>query len=153
MNLLPIRKQNRTPFGDVLDIQREMNRLFDFSLGHWSDPWGSEEGSWQPALDIRESKDAITVHADLPGVRKEDVDVTVREGILEIRGERKHENQTKEDGLVRTERVHGQFYRAVQLPAAVDRSAIKATYKNGVLELTLPKSEEAKPKQIKIDVV
>lgn len=155
MNLIPRRQEtNRNPFTDLLDIQKEMNNLFNsFSLSRWGDrEHGLLESSWAPAIDVHDSKDHIVVKADLPGLKKEDIDVSVQEGTLVIRGEKKEEAERKEKGLIRTERFYGSFYRAVSLPTAVDDTKVKAAYKNGVLELTLPKKEEAKPKQIKIDV-
>jgi HSP20 family protein len=101
---------------------------------------------------VHDSKDNLVVRADLPGLKKEDIEVSIQDGILVIRGEKKEEAERKGNGAVRTERFYGSFHRAVSLPAAVDDAKVKASYKNGVLELTLPKKEEAKPKQIKIDL-
>lgn len=156
MNLIPY-KRNRTdvfdPFRDFADIQKEINDLFDFSLSKWAGRRrGLLDGAWSPAVDVLESKDAIVVRADLPGMKKDEIDVSVENGTLVIRGEKREESERKEKGAVRTERFYGSFHRAVVLPGAVDESKAKASYKNGVLELTLPKREEAKPKQIRIDV-
>jgi HSP20 family protein len=154
MNLIP-RKQliHRNPFADLLDIQREMNSLFDFSLSRWGDREESAlENAWAPAIDVLDSKDSLVVKADLPGLKKEDIDISVQNGTLVIKGEKKEESERKEKNGVRTERYYGSFYRAVALPSTVDETKAKASFKNGVLELVLPKKEEAKPKQIKIDV-
>lgn len=155
MNLIP-RKTNRTtqdPFDALVDIQREMNDLFDFSLGRWTQrQLGLLEGVWSPAVDIYDSKDSLLVRVDLPGLKKEDIDVAVHEDKLLLRGEKKAENEKKGKDFVRTERFYGSFYREIALPSAVDDAKVKAAYKDGVLELTLPKKEEAKPKQIQIDV-
>lgn len=154
MNLIPYRKNRETSlFGDLLDIQKEMNKLFDFSLDRWGDRHAAaEEAFWAPAVDIHDSKENLIVKADIPGVDKENIDVTVHDGVLSIRGEKKEFNETKKDGALRTERFYGSFLRQIALPTAVDDAKIKASYKNGVLELTLPKKEEAKPKQIKVDI-
>lgn len=155
MNLVPRKREtNLVPFKGFFDLQREMNDLFDnFSLGRWLDRDDSLfEGAWTPAIDVHDSKDNIVVRADLPGMKKEDIEVSIQDGTLIIRGEKKEETERKEKGAVRTERFYGSFHRAVSLPTAVDDTKVKANYKNGVLELTLPKKEEAKPKQIKIDV-
>lgn len=149
-------KQNylsrRSP-GDLFSIQRELRDLFDLSLSKWwKEPHeGFMENAWSPSLDIYESKDNLLVKADLPGLKKEDIKVSVQAGTLIIEGEKKSEKENKDKGTLRTERTYGSFYRAIALPAAVDESKVKAVYKQGVLELTLPKTEEAKPKQIAIE--
>jgi HSP20 family protein len=154
MNLIPRKnKQNQTDiFGDLLDIQKEMNDLFDFSLSRWNrSQAGLLDGNWNPAVDIYDSKDNLLVKADLPGLKKEEIDISVHEGTLFIKGEKKQESEKKEKGFVRTERYYGSFSRAIPLPTSVDDSKVKANYKNGVLELVIPKKEEAKPKQIKVE--
>lgn len=153
MNLVPRRLQaRRNPFTDLLDIQREVNDLFDFSLSRWL---GRDEGlldrSWAPSVDVLDSKDSLIVKADLPGLKKDDIEISIQDGMLVVRGEKKQETDKKEKGSIRSERFYGSFYRAVSLPSPVDESKARAAYKNGVLELTLPKREEAKPKQIKVD--
>lgn len=155
MNLVPRKRDtNLVPFKGLFDLQREMNDLFDnFSLGRWFDREDSLfQGAWTPAIDVHDSKDNIVVRADLPGMKKDNIEVSIQDGVLVIRGEKKEETERKEKNAVRTERFYGSFHRAVSLPTAVDDAKVKASYKNGVLELTLPKKEEAKPKQIKIDV-
>lgn len=154
MNLIPYRRNRETSlFGDLLDIQKEMNKLFDFSLGRWNDrPSILTEVDWAPTVDIHDEKDAIMVKADIPGVNKEDIEVSVRDGVLTIRGEKKEESETKKEGAVRVERFYGSFLREIELPSAVDDAKVKATYKDGVLALVLPKKEEAKPRQIKVDI-
>ncbi len=155
MNLIPRKREtNLIPFRSLFDLQREMNGLFDdFSLGKWPGREDSLfEGAWIPAMDVHDSKDSIVVRADLPGMKKEDIEVSIQDGALIIRGEKREEAERKEKGAVRTERFYGSFHRSVTLPTAVDDTKVKASYKNGVLELTLPKKEEAKPRQIKIDV-
>ena len=157
MNLVP-RKNNevrtRDVFGDFLDLRKEMSDLFSFALDRWPNRGSSlYEGTWNPALDIIDQKDSILVKADLPGLKKEQIDISIHEGVLTIQGEKKEESETKEKGYLRTERFYGSFQRSVVLPSTVDEAKVKASYKDGVLELTLPKKEEAKPKSIKVDVV
>lgn len=155
MALIPWRARDlwTDPFRDLEQIQREVNRLFDFSLSRREDKeTGLLEGMWTPAVDIFDSKDNILVRADLPGLKKEDIDISVRDNVLTIKGEKKQEKEVKEKEYVRTERFYGSFHSAMSLPAGVDESKVTAAYKNGVLEITLPKKEEAKPKQIKVDV-
>ena len=112
-----------------------------------------QETAWSPRVDIVEDKDAYRVHADLPGLSKEDVKVTVEDGMLTINGERKAEKREKKDGKYEYhERTYGSFSRSFRLPDHIDAGAIKASHKNGVLELLLPKREEAKPKEIEVKI-
>ena len=155
MNLIPRKHQplQRGPFEDLLGLQSQMNRLFDFSLGRWSDDADAfRENFWAPAVDISDGKDSLTVKADLPGLKKEEIDISIHDGVLVIKGEKKSEEEQKGKGYLRSERFYGAFARQITLPSSVDDTKIKASYKDGVLELVLPKKEEAKPKQIKIDV-
>ena len=105
---------------------------------------------WTPALDIYEDKDKYVAKAELPGMRKEDIDVSLEGNTLTISGERKQEEEKKEGDTYRSERYFGRFQRTVTLPAAVDANKIQAIYKDGVLTVTVPKTEEAKPKQIEV---
>jgi HSP20 family protein len=128
------------------------------SLTNWVDEFlNSEfrsrdlETSWTPRVDIVEEDNAYRVRADLPGLEKKDVDVTVENGIMTIRGERKFERTDKKDNSYEYyERRYGSFSRSFNLPENVDSTGIEATYRNGVLDITLPKSEKAKPKQVEI---
>jgi HSP20 family protein len=141
------------PFKDLEAIQNEMNRLFDSSLVRWGDKdRGLLEGAWSPAVDIFDSKDNVMVKADIPGMTKDEIELSVYGVTLLIKGRKKQEKESEDKGYVRTERFYGAFNRAVRLPAAVDASKVDAKYKNGVLELILPKKEESKAKQIKIDI-
>jgi HSP20 family protein len=155
MALVPWRSRRDAwhPFRDMESLQNEMNRLFDISLGRWpSRSNGLMEGAWSPSVDVFESKDNVMVKADIPGLDKEDIDISVHGDTLTIKGEKKEEKESKDKGLVKTERFYGSFNRSLTLPSEVDAAKVKASYNNGVLELTLPKKEESKPKQIKIDV-
>ena len=106
-----------------------------------------------PNLDLYDSADNIIVKVDLPGLDKNEVEVSVQSNLLTIKGEKKHEEEIKDMGILRSERFHGSFERVVSLPTdKVDTKKIKATYKNGVLELRIPKTEEDKPKKINVEI-
>ena len=137
------------PFGSLAEVRGEINRLFDTSL------WRRGSllvGTVAPAVDVVEEPESFLVKADLPGVSKDDVSVAIQDSFLTIKGERKHEMEKKDGNFYHQERVHGQFVRTVELPTRVDASKVLATFKDGVLQVTLPKSEEAKPKEIKVNV-
>jgi HSP20 family protein len=111
----------------------------------------SAYGSWAPPVDIFERGDDLVIRTEIPGVDKNDIDIDVENNTLVIRGERKRDKEFEGKTAYRTERVYGKFVRSFSLPRTVDSSRISATYKDGVLELTLPKAEEAKPKRIEIN--
>ena len=138
------------PFANLEDIQEEMNRLFDSSLRRSGR--SDFEGAFVPAIDVVEEKDSFLIRADLPGLSKDNVSVTLQDNCLTIKGEKKHESETKEANYYRRERVSGSFSRTIKLPSTVDAKRIDAQFKDGVLHVRLPKTEEAKPKQIDIKV-
>jgi len=109
-----------------------------------------EESHWLPAVDIRETAEAIVVHAELPGIDKKDVKVDVRDGVLTISGERKYEKDVKEENVHRIERSYGSFTRSFSLPSHVDVNKVEAKLDNGVLEVRLPKTDTARPKSISV---
>jgi HSP20 family protein len=131
-------------------LRNEINRLFD------TPPAGFERSdvfnTWAPPLDLYEDKDSFVVKAELPGMKKEEIDISLHKGNLVIAGDRKEEKQPGEKETQRAERFYGRFQRAIGLPKAVDLAAVKAAYKDGVLTVTLPKAPEAKPKQIQVNV-
>ncbi len=139
-------------FSDLSHINREMNRLFDsFLRGGVSDD-GSFGTFWNPPVDIREREDAYLVEVELPGLTKDDVKITMENNVLMIKGEKSQESEEKRGSCHRTERVYGSFLRSFTLPSSVKNDKIEAQYKNGVLTITLPKVEEAKPKAIEVKV-
>jgi HSP20 family protein len=138
------------PFCNLSDIRDEMNRLFDTSFRRYGR--GDLETAFLPPVDVAEEKDAFLVKADLPGLTKDDVSVSLQDSYLTIKGERKHEVESQEANYYRRERVSGTFTRLIELPTTVDAKKIDAQFKNGVLSVRLPKSEEAKPKQIEVKV-
>ncbi len=108
--------------------------------------------TWSPALDVHDDKESFTVTLEAPGMKKEDFEISFHDGILSVAGERKEEKETKERNYFRRERFFGRFSRSVSLPADVKADKIGASYKDGILTVTLPKAEEAKPKQIQVNV-
>jgi HSP20 family protein len=128
-------------FGRLSNLQDELDRLFESPLKGWS-----------PALDVHEDKDSFVVRTELPGLKREDIEVSLHDGALIISGERKVEKVEEGVEVHRQERYFGKFQRALALPTPVAADKIKAQYKDGVLTVTLPKVEEAKPKQIDISV-
>jgi HSP20 family protein len=138
-------------FGRLADLREEIDRLFDSPLTGFS-PVLQRLGDWSPALDIHEDKENLVVKAELPGIKKEEVSVSFQDGCLTISGERKAETKSEDTEVYHTERFFGRFQRTVALPAAVAADKVKAQYHDGVLIVTLPKTEEAKPKQIDISV-
>jgi HSP20 family protein len=127
-------------------LQGEMNRLFN----SFFDEGGNGQRRWAPAVDLIEREDSLVLKADLPGMTEDDVQIEVRDSVLTISGERKAEHEDKQNGYYRVERSFGRFSRALQLPSGVDASAISASFEHGVLEVTIPKPEERKPRRIEI---
>lgn len=143
------------PFRDLVSIQDRMNRLFDEAFR--GTPRAGEEdwalgGSWAPLVDIYEHEGNIVLKAELPGIEPKDVDIRVENNVLTLRGERHIDTEVKREQYHRVERAYGTFSRSFTLPSVVDTEKIKAEYKDGVLRMTLPTKEEAKPKQISIAV-
>jgi len=138
------------PFRGVTTLQDQINRLF----GDAFERQGEESNltSWAPAVDIFETEHELVVKADLPEIDPKELDIRVENNILTIRGERKFESKVSQDKYLRVERAYGSFSRSFSLANTVNSEAIKADYQNGVLTLTVPKREEAKPKQIKVNV-
>jgi HSP20 family protein len=126
------------------DFRREMERFFDrFVEPRW-EPFETVAGDWAPKLDVKETKDAMVVTAEMPGVDPKEIEITLMGDLLTLKGEREKETEEKEERYHRVERTYGTFLRSVRLPLAVDGSKVTATFKNGVLVVTLPKSPAAK---------
>jgi HSP20 family protein len=142
------------PFRDLSTIQERMNQIFEDALArNRGREEGLRSGMWTPAVDIYENNDSVVVKAELPGVEKDQISVEVKDGILSLRGERKFEKEVKEESYHRIERAYGSFQRSFSLPVSVDQEKVTAKFRDGVLEVKLPKKEQAKPKQIKVNVV
>jgi HSP20 family protein len=139
------------PFNRLSSLHEELDRLFNLAF-----PVSTrcEEllVGWAPALDLSQDKNNVSVKVELPGMKKEEINITLHEGVLTISGERKHEEEKKEGDVFRSERFFGKFHRSVALPAEVKGDKVAAAYKDGILTVTLPKAEEAKPKQIAVNV-
>jgi len=138
------------PFRGTLSLPEQFNRLLSEAFDR-----STEEGGltpWAPAVDIYESEHELVVKADIPDIKPEELDIRVENNILTIRGERKFEKKVDEKNYLRVERTYGSFSRSFSLANTVNSEAIKAEYKDGVLTLTVPKREEAKPKQIKVSL-
>jgi HSP20 family protein len=131
-------------------LQDQINRVFGDVVGRAGEE--SNLTPWAPEVDIYETENELVVKADLPDVNPQDLDIRVENNILTIRGERKFDNKVNEDNYLRIERSYGSFSRSFSLANSVNSEAIKADYQNGVLTLSIPKREEAKPKQIKVNV-
>ncbi len=143
------------PFRDLVSIQDRMNRIFDdaFRGGSRQDEeeWALG-GTWAPPVDIYEHDGTLVLKAELPGIDPKDVDVRVENNVLTLHGERKFDQEVKRENCHRVERSYGTFSRSFTLPNVVDTGNIKAEFKDGVLRVTMPKREEAKPKQIQIQI-
>ncbi len=140
------------PFRGLVTTQDRFNRVFNDAFTR---AFGDEEpGSraWMPLVDIHETDDSLVLKADLPGINPDDVEVRVEDNTLYLKGERRFEKEVKEENLHRLERSYGTFSRSFVLPNSVDSDKVQAAYKDGILTLTMPKREEAKPKTIKINV-
>lgn len=136
------------PFEQLTNLRDQINRLFESSSGETG--FESDFFGWAPAVDLFEDRDHFVVKAELPGMTKEEIEISLHEGSLIISGERKSETESKEGEASRSERFFGRFQRALELPKSVDPNKTTATYKDGILTVTLPKTEESKPKQITV---
>ena len=134
------------PWNLLSQLQRELDRMHD----------GDTEGGsvataqWAPAVDIKEESDRFVLHADIPGVKPEEIDINMEDGVLTIKGEKESETKSEKDGYKRVERSYGSFYRRFSLPDTADAEAIVAKSKHGVLEVVIPKRESVKPKKISV---
>lgn len=143
------------PFMDLTRWDREMDRMMDDFFGRrmrpwWPERWSRGEGEvTTPAVDVYEEKDEIVVKAELPGMDKSDIEVNISDSELTLKGEKKKEEKVEEENYFRCERSYGAFLRSVELPTDVQADKVKAAFKNGILEVRLPKTEEAKAKKTK----
>ncbi|MBY0498093.1 heat shock protein Hsp20 [Nitrosomonas ureae] len=133
------------PWGLLSQLQRELER-------------GAAEGStataeWAPAVDIKEEAGKFVIHADIPGVKPEEIDISMEDGVLTIKGEKKSESKTEKEGYKRVERTYGSFYRRFSLPDTANADAISASSKHGVLEVVIPKREAVLPKKINVSAI
>ena len=140
----------RKPIGNLFNLHNEMGRLFGDLLSSQDSDVKTESASWVPTVDITETENVYEIHAELPGVKESDVNVSVTDNLLTIKGEKQAEEKTDEKNIHRVERRYGSFQRSFTLPRQVDTTQIKTGYKNGILTLTIPKVEKAKPTEIPI---
>lgn len=138
------------PFRDLRTLQEEVNRLFSNNLTPSYGDEGIGRGAWNPNVDIYENKDQIVLEAELPGMNREDFDLTIENNVITLRGERRFEKKDDADNYHRVERAYGSFTRSFTLPQAVSGDGAAAEYRNGVLRITLPKREETKARRIEV---
>lgn len=139
------------PFEEVVDLHKRMDEIFGEFFGPTPAAMAATEAVWSPLVDVHETKEGFKLQVELPGVKQEDIQLTIEGNSLMLKGERKRENEVKEDNYHRIERSYGTFQRSIVLPSVVDPNRVKATYRDGVLQIQLPKKEEAKPKEIKVE--
>jgi HSP20 family protein len=137
------------PFRDMLNLRADMDKIFKSFFSGFPE---EREGYWAPIIDIEEDKDNIIVKVEIPGMKKDDMKVAVHGKILSVSGERKQESEVRDKTYHRIERAYGKFSRAITLPSEVDADKIKASYKDGLLRINLPKLESVKPRQIDVEI-
>jgi HSP20 family protein len=140
------------PLRELRSMQEQMNRLLNVSWNHDLAGEDLKEGLWQPAVDIYETEDSIVIKAELPDVDQKDIEVRIEDNTLTLKGERRHGGEVKKENYHRIERYFGSFQRSFSLPGNIRQDNVSATCDRGVLTVTLPKKEETKPKQIKVEV-
>ncbi len=141
-----------SPFRSIMSLRDEMDRLLNEFYGSMLPSSESYEGDWYPAMDVSETDSEVIATLELPGMKREDIKVTVSDGVLTVSGEKKQEKVEENENRHRVERTYGYFKRSVSLPAEIDTSKVKAVYKDGVLKVTMPKLEEKKTKEIPVQV-
>lgn len=139
------------PFRSLTGIQSEMNRLFESFFGRTTRV-GAMDRMWSPVIDMYETRDELVVTAERPGVREKEIQLAITGDLLTLKGERTQANEVKQEGYYRVERHFGKFERSIPLPFPVQADKVKAVFRDGVLEVGLPKAEEIGPKEIKIEV-
>lgn len=140
--------QRWSPWRDLMRMQDDFNRTFESFFR----PGTISEFRWMPDLDVFDRENKVVVRVDLPEIEAKDVDVFISDNILKIKGERKHTEEVKEENYYMTERCFGLFERTIELPVSVKSDDVQAKYRDGVLEISLPKAEEKKAKEIKVEV-
>jgi Molecular chaperone (small heat shock protein) len=138
------------PFRDLRSLQDEVNRLFSTNLTRAFGEEGIARGAWNPSVDIYENKDQIVLEAELPGMKREDFDLSIENNVITLRGERRFEKKDESDNYHRVERAYGSFTRSFTLPQTVQAESVTAEYRNGVLRVVMPKREEVKARRIEI---
>ena len=139
------------PFRDFLSLQNEVGRVFERTFGA-EGVKGTKGATWTPAIDAYETDTDIVVKAEVPEVDVNDIDITLTEDSLNLKGERKFTEEIEEDSYYRLERRYGTFQRSIPIPGEIKKDEVSADYKDGILVITIPKAEESKPKQVKVKV-
>jgi HSP20 family protein len=154
--MFAITRSTNPAYADVSTLQGRLNRLFDEAFRGWpaatQEDGGSLVGQWVPPVDVFEDKDAVQIMAELPGVKPDDVKISLENNVLTVRGEKRQVAEENTDRVHRYERYYGVFERSFTVPSTVDADHIKASYDLGVLTVRLPKIERAKPRQIEVKV-
>ena len=150
MTLTRWQRPNWDPARQLSSLRDEIDRLFGAPLAWFENGSQPFSNGWLPPVDVYEDKDNVFVRAELPGMKKDEINISLHEGVLTLSGERKLEKEYDQAESHRVERFAGRFQRSITLPAPVDVAKVRATYKDGILAITLPKAEEAKPKQINV---
>jgi HSP20 family protein len=140
------------PTGDMFRFRDEMDHLFNDFIDRLPFPRESAQQIWNPEVDVREMDNEIIVEAEIPGMEQKDIDVSIKDNVLTLKGEKKMEKEEKEANYHRVERTYGSFVRSLMLPSKVSADKATAKYKNGVIKITVPKTEEVKPKEIAVEV-
>jgi HSP20 family protein len=141
------------PFRDLVSLKERMDRLFEDTFARSRNiEEGLAPGSWSPPVDIYETDENIILQAELPGIERKDITLEVKDDVLTLKGDRKFEKEVKQENYHRVERSYGSFQRSFTLPSNIKRDKVEAEFKDGILEVILPKVEEAKPRQIKVEV-
>jgi HSP20 family protein len=140
------------PLNEMVSLRERLNRLFDDSF--FPTDWNKDDVAmaiWSPAIDMLEKNDHLVIKAELPGIEKKDISLDLKEGVLTLKGERKHENEVQDGNFYRREMSYGKFQRSFRLPADVDPEKITAELENGLLTIEVPKPEQSRPKQITVN--
>lgn len=138
------------PLDLFTQFQNDINKVFESRFREGDDSSKIATTQWSPSVDIKEEDNRFVIYADLPGVEVKDIEITMEHGVLSIKGERSYEDEVKEENFHRIERAHGTFYRRFSLPDSADEDNIKASGKNGVLEISIPKKEKEQPRRIPV---
>ena len=138
--------------GELTRFRREMDRVFDRFFEGWPFKFPTREGEWAPSVDVSETPKEVIVKAEIPGLDPKDMDVSVHDNVLTLAGERKEEREKEGENIHQVERSYGAFSRSIRLPAEVDPEQVTATYKNGVLQINLPKAKQEPVKRIEVKV-
>lgn len=152
MEVLTVAPKEKNPFKDLVFLQERMTRIFDEALLQYRGSTGLASGAWFPPVDIYETGDTIVLKAEIPGVDRKDVSLEVRENIITLKGERRFAKNLGEENYHRMERFYGTFSRVFSLPNVVDKGGVTANFKDGVLEITVPKVAEESSSSVKITV-